>query len=87
MFFGPLKNPKNQTLKDLSLREAFVLVPMIVLVFLLGLFPNILLSRVEKSVNNFLEDVKGRGGISKQVSPKIYKYSLFVANTEAPDGS
>jgi NADH-quinone oxidoreductase subunit M len=60
VFFGPLENEKNQKLKDLSLREAFVLTPMIIVVFLIGFFPNIFLSRVEPSISAFVDDIYTR---------------------------
>jgi len=64
VFFGPLSNPANQKLRDLSLREAFVLVPMILMVFLIGLLPNIFLSRVETSIRHFVDDVQRRSRIA-----------------------
>lgn len=50
VFFGPLDNPKNEHLKDLNTRETVALAPLVVLVFVLGLFPNVLLSRMHDSV-------------------------------------
>jgi NADH-quinone oxidoreductase subunit M len=50
VFFGPLDNPKNAHLKDLNTRETIALAPLLVLVFAVGLFPNILLSRMHDSV-------------------------------------
>lgn len=50
VFFGPLDNPKNATLKDLNPRESIALAPLLVLVFILGLFPNIVLDRMHESV-------------------------------------
>jgi NADH-quinone oxidoreductase subunit M len=39
VFFGPLRNEKNAGLSDLSVREGFVLVPMIALILVMGLQP------------------------------------------------
>ena len=39
MFLGPLTNPKNEKLKDLSAREIITLVPLLVLIFWIGLYP------------------------------------------------
>lgn len=50
VFFGPLKNDKNRGLQDLNAREAIALVPLVVLVFLVGLFPQVLLSRSSDAV-------------------------------------
>ncbi|MGE0321348.1 MAG: NADH-quinone oxidoreductase subunit M, partial [Polyangiaceae bacterium] len=50
-FFGPLSNPKNKHLKDLNVRETVVLAPLIAMVFVLGLFPNLFLDRMKSSVS------------------------------------
>jgi NADH-quinone oxidoreductase subunit M len=63
VFFGPLNNPQNEKLKDLSARELVVLVPLILVVFLIGIFPNIFLSRVEPSITAFVEDIHKRAQV------------------------
>ncbi len=50
MFFGPLTNPKNKHLTDISPREALALAPLVVLVFVIGFFPNLLLDKMKGSV-------------------------------------
>jgi NADH-quinone oxidoreductase subunit M len=61
MFFGPVDNPKNEHLSDINPRETIALAPLIALVFVIGLFPNILLSRMSDSVTGVLDDfVDGR---------------------------
>src|SRR5205085_12030641 len=37
---GPLDNPENQRLRDLSPREICVLAPLVALIFVIGVFPN-----------------------------------------------
>jgi NADH-quinone oxidoreductase subunit M len=54
VFFGPLDNPKNKDLPDLNARESIALAPLVVLVFVLGLFPNIVLSRMHDSVTGVI---------------------------------
>jgi len=49
VFFGPLRNPENERLVDLSVREVAVLVPIVVFVFVIGLFPKPFLSRMDES--------------------------------------
>ncbi|MBN2194209.1 MAG: NADH-quinone oxidoreductase subunit M [Polyangiaceae bacterium] len=56
MFFGPLTNRANRRLPDLSPREVIALAPLVVLVFVIGLFPNIFIARMRPSVNALLED-------------------------------
>ena len=54
VMFGKLDNPKNQELKDLSVREIAVLVPIIVFIIWIGVYPKPFLSKIEKSVNNIV---------------------------------
>ncbi len=56
VFFGPLDNPKNKRLPDLTRREAIALAPLIVLVFAIGLFPRVFTERMHGSVAAFLQD-------------------------------
>ena len=51
VMFGPLENEENKKLADLSCREVLVFAPLLVLMVLMGLFPNPFLSRMEKSVD------------------------------------
>jgi len=77
VFFGPLKKPENQKLKDLSLREAVVLIPLILVIFLIGLFPNLFLGKVERSINAFVLDVRERS--------QVVQTEMVAKNREVPD--
>ena len=55
VFFGPLSNEKNKKLKDLSLREGLVLIPFVIFVFWIGLYPKPYLNKMEVSVNHYVE--------------------------------
>jgi NADH-quinone oxidoreductase subunit M len=48
-FFGPITNDKNRGLNDLNVRETLALAPLIALIFVIGLFPNIFLSRTAEA--------------------------------------
>jgi NADH-quinone oxidoreductase subunit M len=54
VFFGQNKNPANHALADLSLREAFVLVPLVVLIVVMGLVPGPFLSPAKGSVDRLM---------------------------------
>jgi NADH-quinone oxidoreductase subunit M len=54
VMFGPLTNPKNEQLKDLSTREVLVFVPILVMLFVMGLYPQPFLSRMEPSVQAYI---------------------------------
>jgi len=55
VFFGPLTNPKNKALEDINVRETLAVAPLIAMIFILGLFPNLLLSRMNSGVEVVLE--------------------------------
>ncbi len=47
LMFGPITNPKNESLKDLSLRERLVFVPIIGLIIAMGVYPKPFLERID----------------------------------------
>ena len=60
VMFGELKNPKNQELKDLSLREVVVMLPLIVFVFWIGVYPNTFLEKMNPALDQLISQVKGK---------------------------
>ena len=54
MMFGPLDNPKNKVLKDLSPREIAVMLPLVLAMFYLGVRPGPLLNSVRPAAKNML---------------------------------
>ncbi|HEX2675675.1 MAG TPA: NADH-quinone oxidoreductase subunit M [Polyangiales bacterium] len=50
MFWGPLTNPENEGLPDLTRREGLALAPLIMLIFYIGLFPGRMLGDMNASV-------------------------------------
>jgi NADH-quinone oxidoreductase subunit M len=53
MFWGPITNPENEGLPDLTGRERLVLAPLVALIFWIGLFPNHLLHDMTPTVDRF----------------------------------
>jgi NADH-quinone oxidoreductase subunit M len=54
MMFGPLTNRANAELSDLNAREVAYLAPLVVLAFVMGIFPQIFLDRINPSVDRFV---------------------------------
>jgi NADH-quinone oxidoreductase subunit M len=65
MMFGPLQNPKNKHLKDLSAREVAYLLPMVVMAFWLGMYPNTFLADIDPAVGNTIAQFKTKWGESE----------------------
>src|SRR5262249_61343871 len=61
VFFGPVTNAVNRQLKDLSLREVLVIVPILVLIFWIGLFPRPFLARIEPTTQVLLGPLQKAG--------------------------
>jgi NADH-quinone oxidoreductase subunit M len=58
--FGKLDKPENQKLKDLSLREAAVLIPVVAFIVLIGVMPKPFLDKTEATVVSLIEKVEAR---------------------------
>ncbi len=55
-----ITRPENEKLKDLNAREISILVPMVIIIFLMGIYPKLFFSKMDASVEKFLKDFKGR---------------------------
>ncbi len=58
VMFGPITHEENRHLKDLSLREVLVMAPIILAIFVMGIFPNIFLSKTDTSIQAFINQIK-----------------------------
>ena len=57
VFWGPLDNPKNQHLTDLNRRELLTLLPLIILMFWIGLAPGTFFDKIEQPVDYIVRKV------------------------------
>ncbi len=55
VFFGECTNPKNLSLKDMSIREIIVMVPLVILMVIMGVIPNYFLSKIDVSMGEFFK--------------------------------
>jgi NADH-quinone oxidoreductase subunit M len=60
VFYGEVTNPKNQGLPDLSLREATVLVPLVVLAIAMGIASPAFTRRIEPAADALVRQVRER---------------------------
>ncbi len=57
VFFGDVTNPKNAGLKDLTLREGLVFLPILVMIFWMGVYSKPFTERMEPAVTKFVEQM------------------------------
>jgi len=75
VIYGKVTKPENQKLKDLSARERLVLIPLVVLIFWIGVYPSPFLTRIEPAAKQVLSHI-GRASTvqlneSYQIVPAI----------------
>jgi len=58
VMFGVITNPKNRVLQDMSAREVLVLLPLLIFVVWIGVYPSTFLKPMEPSVKNFIQQVE-----------------------------
>ncbi len=58
IFTGPLTNPKNEGLSDLDFREIAILVPLILIIVGIGVYPKPVMDRIEPSVEIILDRIE-----------------------------
>jgi len=56
IFWGKVVHPENESLTDLDRREVVCLLPLLVMVFWIGLYPKFFLDRMNPSVDSFVTD-------------------------------
>jgi NADH-quinone oxidoreductase subunit M len=57
VFWGPLDNPANKTLRDLNRRELALLVALVAIMFWIGIYPSTFFEKIEEPVNYIVRQV------------------------------
>jgi NADH-quinone oxidoreductase subunit M len=83
MFYGPV-SPKNARLPDLTPREFLAVAPLAMLVFVIGLFPNVFLSQIHGAADRVQDDMATR--VANNPPPRWYEGAIKVMprRPEAP---
>jgi len=62
VFFGPITNEENRSVKEIAWNEIAAMVPLVVLMVWIGVHPNTFLRKMTPSVQQLLTTVQNRGG-------------------------
>ncbi len=73
VFFGPVSNPKNEKLADLSPREIVTFAPLVVLAFWIGIYPKPFFEILAPPVNKIVQTVRPGYPIARPELPKEAK--------------
>lgn len=82
VMFGPLNNDKNKVLKDLSPREIAVFLPILILLFVMGMYPKPFLNRMEPAVGQLLTRMEKKIAAAT-VEPDLADTAAAEASTVA----
>jgi len=72
VMFGEITREENRNLKDLSVREIGVLVPILIFIFWIGLYPKTFLGKTEASVQHFLNEFNKKYETSIQKKDNVH---------------
>ena len=84
MFFGRVTKAENRHLEDLNGREIVALAPLAIMVFLIGLFPNVFLQQIKGAAARVQDDFEAR--VMSNPAPHFYEgpMKLTARRPEAP---
>ena len=79
VMFGELSNPKNQVLKDLNAREIVIMVPLIILIFVMGVYPTPFIDKMNPAIEKLIAQTK-----QKQIAQLAVPVQAPAAPTMVP---
>ncbi len=80
VFFGQVTNPKNENITDMTLRERAILVPLVIIIFAIGIYPKPILERIEPALNRVIDRVNAVQVVEKTKQDEL----LSTRNTYPP---
>jgi NADH-quinone oxidoreductase subunit M len=81
VIYQKIVHPENETLPDLSRRELAVLTPLVVMILWIGIYPQPFLTRIERSVAAFVEQV-APAAAATATAPPLDRPAAEVAGAE-----
>ena len=87
VMFGEVTNPKNKNLPDLSKREIVVLVPVVIFIIWIGVYPKPFLKPMEATVNAMIKRVEQRVNVKTVQEGKVSFKALKVVESQGEQGA
>jgi len=87
IFWGTVVHTENESLTDLNRREVVALLPLLAMVFWIGLYPKFFLDKMNPSVDAFVTDFTARYYESRRSDePRLVDFEEFKRRLEAAGG-
>jgi NADH-quinone oxidoreductase subunit M len=67
VMFGELDNPKNQKLLDLNAREIGIMVPLIVMIFVMGIYPKPFIDKMDPAIKKLVTQIRPASMDAKKI--------------------
>jgi len=71
VMFGELNNPKNQKLEDLNAREVVIMIPLVILVFVMGVYPTPFIDKMSPSLEKLIVHCKTKQQSASVAAPQL----------------
>ncbi len=84
--FGKITKPENENVKDLNLREKLILIPLILVIFWIGLYPKGFFVKMEPSVKGLIENAHVKYGENKSFEKSFHSDSQEMKQMKAVVG-
>lgn len=76
--FGEITNKENELLSDLNMREIFILIPMVVLIFWFGVYPQTFMKYLEPSARVYLNSASAQAIAERTNTDQTKKVNLTI---------
>ncbi len=84
MFFGPITKTENEQLSDINDRELVAIAPLMAMVFIMGLFPQVFLQPMKGAVARTLSEYAERAPFNQSLKGYNNAASMLPRSADAP---
>ena len=86
VMFGELDNPKNQKLLDLNAREITIMVPLIVMIFVMGIYPKPFIDKMDPAIKKLVSQVRPASMNAQKMPESMPALPVGQPGMEIPAG-